>query len=409
MTPRGEAERLDAEDPLARFRERFVLGDPDTIYLDGNSLGRLPIATRERLAKLVEQWGSELVGAWEEWIELPGRVGDLVGRAVLGAQPGETIISDSTTVNLYKLAGALIESRPGAILVPRGDFPTDRYVLDGLARTMGRALHQFETDPVEGPTADDVQRACAEAGQVAVTVLSHVHYRSGALADTAAVEEAATAPVVWDLSHSAGVARPGGIGFAVGCTYKHLNGGPGSPSFLHVREDLQPGLRTPVQGWFGQTDQFEMERDFDPLPGVQGFVTGTPNIPALVAIEEGARLTDEAGIDRLRAKAERLTAYLVDLHDDWLQPLGFELGSPRDAARRGGHVSLRHPEAWPICRALIDVEKVIPDFRGPDSLRLGLPPLYTRFVDVYDALDRVRRLVESGRHREVDSARRRVT
>ncbi len=409
MTDRGEAERLDAEDPLAGFRERFVVADPDTIYLDGNSLGRLPIATRERLATLVEQWGSELVGAWEEWIELPQRVGDLVGRAVLGAQPGETIISDSTTVNLYKLAGALAESRPGAILVPRGDFPTDRYVLDGLARTTGRELHQFDSDPVEGPLAGDVERACAEAGEVAVVVLSHVHYRSGALADTSAVEEAVTAPVIWDLSHSAGVARPGGIGFAVGCTYKYLNGGPGSPSFLYVREDLQPGLRAPVQGWFGQRDQFDMERDYDPLPGVQGFVTGTPNIPALVAIEEGALLTDEAGIDRLRAKAERLTGYLVDLHDDWLQPLGFELGSPRDSGRRGGHVSLRHPEAWPICRALIDVEKVIPDFRGPDSLRLGLPPLYTRFVDVHDALDRVRGLVESGRHRDVSSTRRRVT
>jgi kynureninase len=406
---RHEAERLDAEDPLASFRERFVLGDPDVIYLDGNSLGRLPIVTRERLARLLDQWGSELVGAWEEWIELPVRVGDLVGRAVLGAQPGETIISDSTTVNLYKLAGALIDSRPGAILVPRGDFPTDRYVLEGLARSQGRKLHQFDSDSVEGPLAADVERACAQAGQVALLVLSHVQYRSGALADTRAIEQAAAAPVIWDLSHSAGVAQPGAIGYAVGCTYKYLNAGPGSPSFLYVRKDLQPGLRTPIQGWFGQRDQFEMERGFDPHPGVQGFLAGTPNVPALVAIEEGARLTDEAGVGRLRAKAERLTAYLVELHDEWLRPLGFELGSPRAAERRGGHVSLRHPEAWPICRALIDTEKVIPDFRGPDSLRLGLPPLYTRFVDVHEALDRLRALVESGRHREVDSARRRVT
>jgi kynureninase len=406
---RHEAERLDAEDPLASFRERFVLGDPDVIYLDGNSLGRLPIVTRERLARLLDQWGSELVGAWEEWIELPVRVGDLVGRAVLGAQPGETIISDSTTVNLYKLAGALIDSRPGAILVPRGDFPTDRYVLEGLARSQGRKLHQFDSDSVEGPLAADVERACAQAGQVALLVLSHVQYRSGALADTRAIEQAAAAPVIWDLSHSAGVAQPGAIGYAVGCTYKYLNAGPGSPSFLYVRKDLQPGLRTPIQGWFGQRDQFEMERGFDPQPGVQGFLAGTPNVPALVAIEEGARLTDEAGVGRLRAKAERLTAYLVELHDEWLRPLGFELGSPRAAERRGGHVSLRHPEAWPICRALIDTEKVIPDFRGPDSLRLGLPPLYTRFVDVHEALDRLRALVESGRHREVDSARRRVT
>ena len=409
MTDRRHAERLDAEDPLGSFRERFVLGDPDTIYLDGNSLGRLPIATRERLARLVDQWGAELVGGWEEWIDLPASVGDLVGRALLGARPGETIISDSTTVNLYKLAGAVIERRRGAILVPRGDFPTDRYVLDGLARITGRQLHQFHADPVEGPSPEDVERACAEAGEVAVVVLSQVQYRSGALADTAAIEQAATAPVIWDLSHSAGVAKPEAISLAVGCTYKYLNAGPGAPAFLYVREDHQPGLKTPIQGWFGQSEQFEMERGFDPLPGIKGFLAGTPNIPALVAIEEGARLTDEAGIERLRAKAEGLTDHLVNLYAEWLEPLGFELGSPRDAGRRGGHVSLRHPEAWPICRALIDVEKVIPDFRGPDSLRLGLPPLYTRFVDVHDALERMRDLVEGGRHRQVDSARRRVT
>jgi kynureninase len=409
MSERAEAERLDAEDPLAPFRERFVLGDPDVIYLDGNSLGRPPLATRERLTRLLDQWGSELVGAWEDWIDLPVRVGDLVGRAVLEARPGETIISDSTTVNLYKLAGAIIATRPGAVLVPRDEFPTDRYVLEGLARTYGREFHEFDTDRIEGPVAADVQRAAERAGEVAAVVLSHVQYRSGALADTTAVEAAAPAPVIWDLSHSAGVARAGGIGLAVGCTYKYLNAGPGAPAFLYVREDLQAGLETPLQGWFGQHDQFEMERAFDPQPGVRGFLAGTPNIPALVAIEEGARLTEEAGLDRLRAKAEALTAYLVELSEDWLAPLGFELGSPRAAERRGGHVSLRHPEAWPICRALIEVEKVVSDFRGPDSLRLGLPPLYTRFADVHEALERLRELVASGRHREVDSARKRVT
>ncbi len=409
MTARERAERLDAEDPLASFRERFVLGDPDTIYLDGNSLGRLPLATRQRLADLTEQWGSELVDAWEEWIDLPVQAGDLIGRAVIGAQPGETIVSDSTTINLYKLAAALLATRPGAILVPRDEFPTDRYVLEGLAAAHGRELHQFESDPIDGPLAGHVERACAEAGEVALLCLSHVHYRSGALADTLAVEAAAAAPVIWDLSHSGGVVTPEGIGLAVGCTYKYLNAGPGAPAYLYVREDLQPGLRTPIQGWFGQREQFDMQRPFDPESGVRGFLTGTPNVPALTAIEEGARLVEEAGIERLTAKAQRLTAYLVELHDEWLAPLGFELGSPRPAERRGAHVSLRHPEAWALCRALIEIERVIPDHRGPDSLRLGLPPLYTRFVDVHDALDRLRSLADSGRHREVDSARRRVT
>jgi kynureninase len=405
---RARAERLDAEDPLAPFRARFVIGDPETIYLDGNSLGRLPIATRERIGELVEQWGTQLVTAWDEWIELPARVGDLLAETALGARPGEVIVSDSTTVNLYKLASALLAERPGALVAPRDEFPTDRYVLEGLAAAQGRELRLFESDPLEGPTAEDVERACA-AQEVALVCLSQVNYRSGALADTRQIESAVHAPVIWDLSHSAGVVAPEGIGLAVGCTYKYLNAGPGAPAFLYVREELQPGLRTPIQGWFGQRRQFEMERRYDPQRGVGGFLAGTPNIPALVAVEEGARLVAEAGLERLRAKAEALTTYLVELHDAWLAPLGFELGSPRDPQRRGAHVSLRHPEAWPISRALIELARVIPDFRGPDSIRLGLPPLYTRFVDVHDAGERLRALVERGEQRGVDPARRRVT
>jgi kynureninase len=408
VTERARAERLDTDDPLAAFRERFVIDDPETIYLDGNSLGRLPLSTRTRIAGLVDQWGAELVSGWHDWIELPARVGDLIAEAVLGARPGEVIVSDSTTVNLYKLAHAVAARREGAIVAHAGDFPTDRYVLQGLAAALGRELRMIESDPVDGPDAGDVERAHA-GGPVALVSLSHVDYRSSAVADTRAIEAAAGAPVIWDLSHSAGVVRAEGIGLAVGCTYKYLNAGPGAPAFLYAREDLQDGLRTPIQGWFGQRRQFDMGRDYDPEPGVAGFLAGTPNVPALVAIEEGARLVGEAGVDRLRAKAEALTTYLVELHDAWLAPLGFELGSPRDPGRRGGHVSLRHEEAWPICRALSERARVIPDFRAPDSIRLGLPPLYTRFVDVHDALARLRALVERGEQREVDRARSRVT
>ncbi len=408
MSERARAERLDADDPLAGFRERFVIDDPRTIYLDGNSLGRLPHATRARIGALVDQWGTELVSGWHDWIELPARVGDLIAEAVLGARPGEVIVSDSTTVNLYKLAHAVAAGREGAIVAHAGDFPTDRYVLQGLAAALGRELRLFESDPIDGPHAGDVERACAD-GPVALVCLSHVDYRSSAVADTRAIQAAAGAPVIWDLSHSAGVLRADGIGLAVGCTYKYLNAGPGAPAFLYVREDLQDGLRTPIQGWFGQRLQFEMGRDYDAEPGVAGFLAGTPNVPALVAIEEGARLVSEAGLDRLRTKVEALSAYLVELHDAWLAPLGFELGSPRDPSRRGGHVSLRHAEAWPICRVLIERAHVIPDFRAPDSIRLGLPPLYTRFVDVHDALERLRTLMERGEQREVDPARPRVT
>jgi kynureninase len=387
MTGRARAERLDAEDPLAGFRERFVIEDPDTIYLDGNSLGRLPLATRARISQLVDQWGAEQVGGWHDWIDLPERVGNLIGEAVLGARPGETIVSDSTTINLYKLAGALLAQRPGIILGDVGDFPTNRYVLDGLAKTFGRSLHL---------TGEGLIDALTNGQEIALVCLSHVDYRTGELLDIEQVEALSPAAIIWDLSHSAGIARPPGIRFAVGATYKYLNGGPGAPAFLHVREDSLAQLKSPIQGWFGQADQFAMGADYEPAPGVRRFLTGTPNVPALVAIEEGVMLVAEAGVDRLRTKAEALTSYAVELHDAWLAPLGFELRSPRDPARRGAHVSIRHEHGWPICRALIERAKVIPDFRDPDLIRLGLAPLYTRFADVHDALDRLRDLVERG-------------
>ena len=412
MTDRAHAERLDADDPLARFRDRFVIDDPDLLYLDGNSLGRLPIATRERLRAAVDQWGSELVSGWHDWIELPERAGDLLAAEVLGARPGEVMVTDSTTVNLFKLASAVLDTRPGDVVTDTGNFPTDRYVLEGVARRQGRELRLFEPDPIDGPLAGDVEAACT-GGEVALVSLSHVAYRSGALADIEAIGEATTAPVLWDVSHSAGAVpielERRGVELAVGCTYKYLNAGPGAPAFLYVREELQGSLRTPIQGWFGQRDQFEMDRSYDPEPSVRGFLAGTPPILALMAVEEGARLIGEAGIEALREKAAALTELVVELHDERLAPLGFELASPRDPARRGGHVSLAHPDAWPICRALIERARVVPDFRGPDSIRLGLPPLYTRFTDVYDALERLRSLVERGEHKLVHASRLRVT
>jgi kynureninase len=413
MTDRADAERLDREDPLSSFRERFVIDDPETIYLDGNSLGRLPRATRERLGELTAQWGSELVRGWHDWIDLPERVGDVLATGVLGARPGEVIVADSTTVNLFKLAGAVLDTRPGAIVTDAENFPTDRYVLDGLARLHDRELRIFEADPVDGPQPEDVERECAGT-DVALVLLSHVAYRSGALADIERINRAvAPAPVLWDLSHSAGALpvelESRGVELAVGCTYKYLNAGPGAPAFLYARTELQEHLRTPIQGWFGQRDQFRMERPYEPARGVRAFLAGTPTILALGAVDEGAKLAADAGIDRLRDKAAALTELIVAIQDERLAPLGFRLGSPRDAARRGAHVSLAHDDAWPICRALIERARVIPDFRGPDSIRLGVPPLYTRFVDVYDALERLADLVERGGHRDVDSGPLRVT
>jgi kynureninase len=408
VTERAHAEALDAADRLADLRDRFVFGDGDRIYLDGNSLGRLPRVVEERVAALVEAWGSSVVGGWHEWIEWPVRVGDLVGREILGARPGEVLAADSVTVNLYKLAAAALERQaPRRVLVTAVDeFPTDRYVLQGLGE-----VRMLESDP----SAEDVAAACAP-GDVALVCLSHVNYRSGALADlpgiTAAAHEAG-ALVLWDVSHSAGVVPIGleehGVDLAVGCTYKYLNAGPGAPAFLYVREELLPELRSPIQGWFGQREQFAMLPEYDPEPGITRFLAGTPPIVALAAVEPAVELVAQAGLPALREKSVALTAYAIELHDAWLAPLGFELGTPRDPDRRGSHVSLRHPEGWPICRALIERANVVPDFRAPDSVRFGLPPLYTRFADVWDAFDRLRRLVEAETYLEVDPALGRVT
>jgi kynureninase len=399
---REHAVALDAADPLHDFRYRFVEDDPRRIYLDGNSLGRLPLATRDRLAEIVADWGERLVSGWPDWIDAPARAGDLLAEHVLGARPGEVIVADSTTVNLFKLCSAVLDTRDGAIVTDRDNFPTDRYVLEGLAARNGRELRLVDTP----------EAAVGEPG-TALVVLSHVNYRSGELADMAALTAATGADVVWDLSHSAGALpvelRAAGAQLAVGCTYKYLNAGPGAPAFLYVAEERQAQLRSPIWGWFGQRDQFAMERDYDPADGIGRFLAGTPPIAGLAAVEAGVRLTAEAGIVALRAKSVALCEEIIALHDAWLAPLGFSLGSPRDASVRGSHVSIRHPEAWPICRALIERAAVIPDFRGPDSIRLGVAPLYTGHADVWDALDRVRALVGRGEHRHVDATRGRVT
>jgi kynureninase len=398
VTERSRAEELDADDPLAGFRDRFAHEDGGPIYLDGNSLGRLPLAARERLEAAIEEWGRRLVTAWQDWIDLPERVGDLLAVHVLGARPREVLVADSTTVNLYKLASAALDLREGAIVAAGDEFPTDRYVLEGLAAARGREL-RFG-DPR------------APGGDVALVCLSLVSYRSGELVDMAAVEEAAgDATVLWDLSHAAGVVPIDltQADLAVGCTYKYLNAGPGAPAFLYVRRALQERLRTPIQGWFGQREQFLMGPRYDPEPGIARFHAGTPSVLGLAAVGAAVELIADAGIDRIRAKSEALTALAVELHDAWLAPLGFELGSPRDPGRRGSHVSLRHPEAWRICRALVERAGVIPDFRLPDSVRLGFAPLYTRFTDVWDALDRLRTLVESGAYADVDPTLLRVT
>ncbi|HEY3163502.1 MAG TPA: kynureninase [Candidatus Limnocylindrales bacterium] len=391
-TAASDPAALDAADPLAGFRRRFVIPDPDLVYLDGNSLGRPPLRAIERLAKVAtEEWAGDLIRGWDHWLDAPRRVGDLLGTGLLGAAPDEVAICDSTTVDFYRLASAALDARPGRrfIVTDRANFPTDRYVLEGLARDRDREIAWLDPDPIEGPSVADVAAALdAHPSDVALVTLTHVNYRSAAIADLPAITALAHdagALVLWDLSHSAGSVPVGlrehDVDLAVGCTYKYLNGGPGAPAYLFIRSDLQAELRNPIQGWFGQADQFEMSQGFRPTPGIGGWLTGTPGVLGLAAAEEGIRVSVEAGIDAIRAKGIALTEYAIALHDSRLAPLGFTLGSPRDAARRGSHVSVRRADARELTRAMI-AAGVIPDFRAPDSIRLGLSPLTTSFADV---------------------------
>jgi len=399
LTDAARADELDGADPLAPFLERFVDSDPEFIYLDANSLGRLPRQTEVRLASVIhDEWGGELVRAWDHWIDMPRQVGDRLGTGVVGARPGEVLVTDSTTVNFYKLAFAALELRPArkVIVTDRANFPTDRYVLEGLAASHGMEIRWLTPDPVAGVQPADVAGALGD--DVALVTFSHVNYRSAAIADMAAITahaHDAGALILWDLSHAAGAVpvdlAGAGVDLAVGCTYKYLNAGPGAPAFLYIRNALLGQLRNPIQGWMGQRDQFAMAQGYDPQPDIRAWLTGTPTILALAGVDEGVALIVEAGLDRIRAKSIALTEYAVELHDALLAPLGFTLGSPREADRRGAHVSVRRADGEKLCGALM-AAGIGTDFRAPDSIRLGLAPLTTRYRDVWKAVSRLREL-----------------
>ncbi len=414
---RTYAEQLDASDQLAGFRARFVRpANPSLIYLDGNSLGPLPLATQARIAEVVgTEWGQGLVRSWHDWVGLPREVGDLIGEHLIGAAPGQTLVSDSATVNLFKLATAALDARPGRDVIVTDDdnFPTDRYVLQGIAAQRGCELRMIRTDMDLGVSEDGLLAALGR--DVALVSLSHVAYRSGALADMAKITRLvhdSGALMLWDLCHSAGAVPieldACGADLAIGCTYKYLNAGPGSPAFLYVRDELASGLRQPVWGWFGQSDQFAMGPSYDPVPSIEQFSTGTPQIIGTVAVAEGVKLLAEAGIERLRAKSVALTSYLIHLADEWLSPLGFRLASPRVSARRGSHVTLHHADAWRISQALVAAD-VIGDYRTPDRLRLGPVPIATSFTDVWDALDRLRQIAAAESYKALPAEFSRVT
>lgn len=415
MTDRARAETLDAQDSLREYRNRFLRPDPELRYLDGNSLGMLPLATRDRLSQLTDQeWGGELVRGWQHWVELPTKVGDRLG-GLIGAGPGQVVVCDSISVNLFKLAWAALEAQPGrkVLVTDSGNFPSDRYVLAGAADRRKGQLRLVPTDPLHGVTPDALHTYLAD--DVAMVAFSQVDYRSGVIADVVALTEMAHqagALVLWDLAHSAGSVPVDldalGVDLAVGCTYKYLNAGPGAPGFLYVRRDLQERLHSPIQGWWSVADSFDMDAPYRPASGITRFLSGTPSVPGIAAVDEGVAMIEEAGIPALREKSVALTDYLIELSDSWLTPLGFTVASPRESERRGGHVVLAHDEAYRIAQACASAG-VIGDTRPPNLFRLSPVPLATSFVDVWEAMGRIRDLVAAQAHLALPDQRARVT
>ncbi|MCP3938567.1 MAG: aminotransferase class V-fold PLP-dependent enzyme [Actinomycetia bacterium] len=397
-----EALSLDATAAMGQWRDQFVESDPDLVYLLGNSLGRLPAAAVDLVGHVVDvEWGDRLIRSWNEgWWDRHVELGDSVA-SIIGAEPGEVAISDSTSVNLHKLALAAVRARPGRTKIVTDDlnFPSDYYVLDSVAELVGGRVEMVTSDGIHGPV-DELIAAIDE--DTALVSLSHTVFKSGYTYDLGALTSeahAAGALVLWDMSHSAGVIADGvgraGVDLAVGCTYKYLNGGPGSPAFVYVRSDLQSMLHNPVRGWWGHDDPFAFESAYRPVDGIRAFHAGTMPILSLSAARPGIEMIADVGVGRLRDVSVSLLAFAERLFDDELADLGFRWNTPRDPARRGSHVSLAHNNAWQIAQALEGEAKVLLDFRAPDNIRLGFAPLYTRHVDVHTSMMRIRHVVES--------------
>lgn len=413
----------DEQDELAAFRDEFVIDEPEVIYLDGNSLGRLPKRTVSFMKHAIKhEWGERLIRVWNDgWVNTPTELGKKIANLV-GARADEILVTEATSINLFKLAVAALQARPKRtkIVSDSFNFPSDLYILQGIIELLGD-VHHLELIP----SADNITIApeAVESmidNDTALVSLSHVAFKSAFMYDMGYVTEQAHkagALMLWDLSHSVGAVPVDlngcNVDLAVGCTYKYLNGGPGSPAFLYVRRDLQAQLNQPIWGWFAAENPFAFDLDFTPASDISQYRVGTPPMLAMKALEPALDILLEADMDRLRSKSIKQTEYLIFLADRWLSSLGFILGTPRDAAMRGSHVSLRHPESYRISRALIESPppaiRVIPDFRAPDNIRLGITPLYTTFTEIYRALERIRLIVEEKIYEQYSSEQLKVT
>jgi len=422
VTDREYALELDKNDPLAHFKSQFVISDPEMCYLDGNSLGRLPKATITAINDLMtKEWGPEVVTGWSHWVDEAQPTGDLLGAAALGAAPGQVLVCDTTSVNFYQLCLAAIHARPGrkTIITDAANFPTDRYILDGIAKQFGLKLVIIDN---EDPAIAKHERITTEVlapylnDDVAMVTLEVIQYRSGARTDLKSITDqvrAIGALVVWDASHAVGAIElnldANGVDLCVGCTYKYGNSGPGSPAWLYVSKGVQSELQVPIQGWFAQDAQFEMGPVFERSQTIRGFQIASPSLMGIRCVQTAFSMIKEAGIDAIAHKAAVGTQMMIELYDAWLAPLGIELNTSRNAKERGGHISLVHPDAAQICVAMRTISNVIPDYRTPNSIRLAISPLPTSYVEIWDGFERMRDLVASGRYKEAVEGGSRVT
>ena len=399
----AEARKLDQADPLAHHLAAFADAPGVTAYLDGNSLGRPLRDLPEKAAAFIrDDWGTRLIRSWDEqWMQLPMQLGDRIGAVTLGAAAGQTVVADSTSVMLYKLMRAGLAARPGRdeIVIEAGNFPTDRFIAAGIADETGATLRWVEPDPITGVTAEQVAAAVSE--RTALVVLSHVDYRSGSLADMPSITRVvkdAGALMLWDLCHSAGVVPmqldDWGVDMAVGCTYKYLNGGPGSPAFGYLRAEHHGTVLQPIHGWWGAADIFAMGPEYAPVHGIRQLLSGTPPVLSMLAMQGMLDLIDAEGITALRVKSITLTEFAIRAYDALLAPLGVRLLSPREASRRGGHVTIGHDSFQEVTKQLW-TDGVIPDFRFPDGIRLGLSPLSTSHEETLRGVIAVRDALQS--------------
>lgn len=417
-----KARNYDREDPLKDFRSYFKT-DENLIYFDGNSLGMMPLRSEQLARELISyEWGERLIRGWNEnWWHMPQRVSVKISQ-LIGGENEEVMVCDSTSVNLYKLVSAALNMQKGRKKIISDDlnFPSDLYVIQGVVKNIDDG-HNLELVKSENGVDIEYSRLFEAIDEnTALVVLSYVSFRSAFMYDMKMVTEYAHskgALVIWDLSHATGAVKidlgTANADMAVGCTYKYLNGGPGSPAFLYVNKNIRDKIISPIWGWLGEKDPFEFSLKYRPSNGAQRYMTGSPNILSLCTLEPALDILIEAGMDNIRDKSLGLTGFLLELYHTYLEPLGFGLGTPENEDERGSHISVKHKEGYRICKALID-EKVgkyviIPDFRPPDNIRLGLAPLYNRFDEVYLGVQEIRNILKDSLYESYDKTSDMVT